>query len=371
MMQQFMNNSFWIVQITAIFLSALLAHFGQKKLLKKLLEQFQKTPRYWDDALINAAILPVKIFVWFIAACFVARVIAIQDITMTLDITSIINTINILGIIVLFSWFLIRFINYTERNTIDRKKNKVSDTDHTIKIIAKLCKILVFFITCITVLQMLGYNLSGVLALGGAGGLVIGFAAKDLLANFFGGLMIFLDRPFAVGNWIRSPDREIEGTVQNIGWRMTHIRTFDQRPLYVPNSIFSTIIVENPSRMTNRRIYETIGIEYDDMSKIPTIVTAIKDMLENHKDIDNNKTLMVNFNKCAPSSLDFFIYTFTKTTDWIEFHAIKQNIMLQVLQIIEQHGATSAFPTQTLHIEEKMPTQLSNKKHEAAKTENS
>lgn len=68
--------------------------------------------------------------------------------------------------------------------------------------------------------------------------------------------MIYFDRPFKVGDWIRSPDRQIEGTVERIGWRMTIIRTFDKRPLYVPNSVFSSIVVENPSRMLNRRIYE-------------------------------------------------------------------------------------------------------------------
>ena len=80
-------------------------------------------------------------------------------------------------------------------------------------------------------------------------------------------MFVYLDRPFAVGDWVRSPDREIEGTVENIGWRVTRIRTFDKRPLYIPNSIFSQIAVENPSRMSNRRIKETIGIRYDDASK--------------------------------------------------------------------------------------------------------
>ena len=104
-------------------------------------------------------------------------------------------------------------------------------------------------------MQALGYSISGVLAFGGIGGIAVGFAAKDLLANFFGGLMIYLDRPFSVGDWIRSPDKNIEGTVEEIGWRLTRIRTFDKRPLYVPNSTFTQISVENPSRMLNRRIY--------------------------------------------------------------------------------------------------------------------
>ena len=203
----------------------------------------------------------------------------------------------------------------------------------------------------LTVMQLFDYSVSGLLAFGGIGGIAVGFAAKDLLANFFGGLMIYLDRPFSVGDWIRSPDKEIEGTVEDIGWRLTRIRTFDKRPLYIPNSIFASISVENPSRMSNRRIYEKIGIRYDDVSKMNTIVTEVKLMLQKHEQIDNEQTLMVNFNKFSESSIDFFIYTFTKTTDWVYFHEIKQEILLKVAEIIENAGAEVAFPTSTIHLD--------------------
>jgi MscS family membrane protein len=200
------------------------------------------------------------------------------------------------------------------------------------------------------ILQTLGFSISGVLAFGGIGGVAVGFASKDLLSNFFGGFIIYMDRPFAVGDWVRSPDREIEGTVENIGWRVTRIRTFDKRPLYVPNSVFSHIAVENPSRMSNRRIKETIGIRYDDASKIEIIINQIKEMLKKHSDIDAGKTLIVNFNCFAPSSLDFFIYTFTKTTDWIEFHNVKQDVLLKIIKIVNENGAEFAFPTSTMHL---------------------
>ena len=165
-------------------------------------------------------------------------------------------------------------------------------------------------------------------------------------------MMIYLDRPFAVGDWIRSPDREIEGTVEAIGWRLTRIRTFDKRPTYVPNSIFTSITVENPSRMTSRRIYETIGIRYDDVDKMEDIVKDVKQMLLEHSEIDTHQTMIVNFNKFAPSSLDFFVYTFTKTTQWVKFHEIKQDVMLRIIRIIESHGAQCAFPTSTIHVPE-------------------
>ena len=200
------------------------------------------------------------------------------------------------------------------------------------------------------VLQAFGVSVSGVLAFGGIGGIAIGFAARDLLANFFGALMIFLDRPFSVGDWVRSPDRDIEGTVEDIGWRLTRIRTFDKRPLYLPNSIFSSLAVENPSRMYNRRIYETIGLRYDDIGSMEVIVQAVRELLEASDEIDQKQILMVNFVTFGPSSVDFFIYTFTKTVDWQTYHGVKQRILLNVAKIIESHGAEIAFPTQTLHV---------------------
>jgi len=199
------------------------------------------------------------------------------------------------------------------------------------------------------VMQSLGVSVSGLLAFGGIGGIAVGFAAKDLLANFLGGVSIYLDRPFAVGDWIRSPDRNIEGTVEDIGLRMTRIRTFDQRPLYVPNSTFSSVSLENPSRMTNRRIYETVGVRYEDASKVADIVKSVHAMLLEHPDIAQDRTLIVNFNHMGPSSLDFFLYTFTKTTNWVEYHAIKEDVLLRVLSIVAEHGAEIAFPTQTIH----------------------
>lgn len=142
----------------------------------------------------------------------------------------------------------------------------------------------------------------------------------------------------------------MRGSVEKIGWRLTTIRTFDKRPLYVPNAVFTNIAVENPSRMTNRRIKETIGIRYDDANKMRDIIGDVKSMLEQHEDIDNGQTLIVNFDEFASSSLNFFIYTFTKTTNWIEFHKVKQDVMLKIIDIIDSHDAECAFPTTTIHI---------------------
>ena len=102
--------------------------------------------------------------------------------------------------------------------------------------------------------------------------------------------------------------------------------------------------------MLNRRIYENIGIRYEDANKIKAIVDDVTDLLKNHQDIDSNQTIIVNFNSFAASSLDFFIYTFTKTTDWVEYHQVKQRILLEILDIIFKHKADVAFPTSTVLI---------------------
>jgi MscS family membrane protein len=102
--------------------------------------------------------------------------------------------------------------------------------------------------------------------------------------------------------------------------------------------------------MRNRRIYETIGVRYDDVSGVEAIVNDVRTMLENHPDIAQNRTLIVNLNAFSDSSIDFFIYTFTKTTNWVEFHGIKERVLLEIVRIIESHGAEFAFPTSTIHI---------------------
>jgi MscS family membrane protein len=119
----------------------------------------------------------------------------------------------------------------------------------------------------------------------------------------------------------------------------------------VPNALFSTIVVENPSRMTHRRIKETIGLRYQDLDKMEAIVSEVKALLLNDPDIDAETALVVNFNTFGASSLDFFVYTFTRTTDWARYHAIKQRVLLGIAAVITAHGAEIAYPTHSVHIE--------------------
>lgn len=214
-----------------------------------------------------------------------------------------------------------------------------------------LSKMLSIVILCISfglILDIIGVPISTLLAFGGIGGLAISWAAKDVVANFFGGLMIYINRPFAIGDWIKSPNKNFEGVVEEIGWYRTQIRSFERRPTYIPNAMITDAVIENPGRMYNRRINATIGLKYDDIDKISPIVEEIKKMLSEHKDIDQDQTQLVNFTGYGAYSLDINIYVFTKTTNWAKFRDAQQDVFLKVAQIVRRNHADFAFPTHTL-----------------------
>lgn len=345
----------WIVQVFIVVFGTLVINFIATRVLIRIDKALERTKTPWDNVLVHAAQKPIGVFIWLMGLSVAAEISGSE---IEPGLSTLIQSVREVGVIVILMWFVLRCISESERNLII--STKVDAT--TASAISKLLRASVVITSVLVILQTLGYSVSGVLAFGGIGGIAVGFAAKDLLANFFGGLMVYLDRPFVIGDWVRSPDQNIEGVVEHIGWRQTRIRTFDKRPLYVPNSTFSVISVENPSRMTHRRINETIGVRYSDFSRLPTILAEIKDMIEHHEDLDTEQIFMVNFNQFGPSSLDFFIYTFTKTVDWRTFHNVKQDVLFKAMQIIEKHGAEVAFPTHTLHMSEDNKVHILNEK---------
>lgn len=308
--------------------------------------------RRWRQIVIKSLYGPFLFYTWLIVITLVAEVFAAK-VGFSNDFMSAISSTRRFLTLVFLLWFLFRFIRLWERSFVTSIENGIKKTfqDSTsVHAMAQLLRIIAILIILLMLLKSFGIPISTLLTFGGIGGLAIGFAAKDTLANFIGGLMVYWDRPFNVGDWVRSPDRNIEGTVLNIGWRLTMIRTFDKRPLYVPNSAFSTISVENPSRMLNRRIKTVIGVRYDDATSVAGIVKDIENMLREHPEIDTTQTLFVKLIEFGSSALNILIYTFTKTTDWVKFQTVQEDVFLKMIDIVASHGAQFAFPTSTVHI---------------------
>lgn len=223
----------------------------------------------------------------------------------------------------------------------------------------KLISILIVLITGMLVLDLIGVPVSTLLAFGGVGGLAISWAAKDVIANFFGGLMIYINRPFSAGDWIKSTNKNFEGVVEEIGWYRTQIRSFERRPTYIPNAMITDATIENPGRMYNRRIKTDIGLRYQDIHKVDAVVNDIRTMLRGHPEIDQKQIMLVHMLEYSAYSLTINIYTFTKTTNWEKYRDVQQDVFLKIADIVRRNGADFAFPTQTLimNSQEKSPDQ--------------
>ena len=164
------------------------------------------------------------------------------------------------------------------------------------------------------------------------------------MANYFGGIVVLIDGNFKVGDWIFSPDRQIEGVVEYIGWRSTHLRTIDRKTLYVPNSIFSSIIVINGSRMTNREIKDSVNIKYTEATTIKRILDEINNMLKTDPELDKSRRLAAFFSKFEPLSIEITFQAFTYTIDWQKYQDIQQRIRLGIMDIIMHNDAQIAIP---------------------------
>ena len=350
---QHLLNSFrsqdWIFQlfITLAICSVLTWLF--RFINRRLQPHLARSVHLWDSALLNALYRPLNLYVWVIAAGIVFNVLNAAFFHHTIPWDKGLYFKLMTEVFVL--WIILRFISKLHSAIVVCPMTGRKKFDKSMAAaLCQLLRILTVVIGILIILPTLDISISALLAFGGVGALAVSFAAKDTLANFLGGMMVFVDRPFAVGDWVRSPDRQIEGTVEHIGWRLTRIRCFNMRPLYVPNALFSTICVETPSRMLNRRIKVTFGLRYCDFKKMKVIADDVEAMLRGHKDIDTSRTLFVKFHEIGPSSINFLVYTFTKTIRWVEFQSVQQDVLLKIMDIIDANGAECAYPTRTLSI---------------------
>lgn len=339
----------WIVQAVALLLFVVVFNFFIKALLVRLYHSFERTNQVWKASFVKALYRPLSVYVWIIAATYSLDIISHQ-LRQSPVFTNLHQILNISAILA-FAWFLLRWNNNVVHfMVIKSKKHQVVMDQNKIDIIGKLITLVIIFMTVLLILETTHRSMQTLIAFGGIGGLALAFASQEVISNFFGGLMIYFTHPFAIGDWIKLPERNLEGHVEEIGWYMTLIRSFEKRPIYVPNSTFTKVIVVNPSRMTHRQIRETLGIRYSDRPVIKKIMTEFKDMLVNHPQIDQLMQTSVYFDAYNTSSLDIRISTFTQTIDNKGFAEIKEDVLLKLGDIILANGAAIASPSSVVEI---------------------
>jgi MscS family membrane protein len=213
--------------------------------------------------------------------------------------------------------------------------------------LSKLFSAGIVILSALLILRAFHLDIVPLLAFGGIGAAALGFAAKDVMSNFFGGMMLSVTKPFSIGDDILLPDRNIEGKVEEIGWYQTEIRDKYRRPVYLPNALFSHLLVINQSRMTHRRIFETLQVRHEDLPRLDMITEKITQSLRAHPHIDTEAPLLVYFHNVGTYNMDIYLDVYTKETELDRYLAVRQEVLKLVLALIYECGANISHPVIT------------------------
>lgn len=297
-----------------------------------------------NDFCLTAFRNPVKNFILLLGAYFALKYYlpAAYD--------YILNKLFSSGTIILFAKALYQLIGIYMENEeeiyglLNREIDKI-----LIPFLSKILRFLVCALAFVSIASEWGYDVNGFVAGLGLGGLAFALAAKDMLANIFSGVVIIMDKPFNIGDWIKSG--EVEGTVVDINFRSTKIRRFDQALVNVPNSNLVNGSIVNFTKRPMRQITFHLGITYDTpASKVKTCMEKIEQYLREHEGVDD-ATIFVKLDKLGDSALEVFLYFFTKTIVWAEYLTIKQDVNFKILEIVEEEGVSLAFPSTSVYMQ--------------------
>ncbi|MDD2443059.1 MAG: mechanosensitive ion channel family protein [Desulfotomaculaceae bacterium] len=336
----------YAVVVTLIFLGCmLLRKIFTTYVFNLILKLFSKTDAELDKKILLSFEGPMRVFFVILGIYAALLYLPLSEVQKSLT-TRIFRS----AVIVLITWGL---YNLEDVQSILFKKIQEKLNVQIDKILfpflSKFLRVVTVLFAFTIIVQEWDYDINGLIAGLGLGGLAFALAAKDALSNIFGGMIIILDKPFSIGDWIKTPSAE--GTVEDISFRSTKIRTFAQALVTVPNATLANESITNWSKMGKRRVTFQLGVAYSTpRDKLERCIRAIRTMLENHTEI-HKETIFVGFDKFAENSLDILLYFFTVTTVWGEFLRVKEDVNFKIMEILEQEGVTAAFPSRSIYIE--------------------
>jgi MscS family membrane protein len=340
----YLDGFHWSLPIAFVVGGLILIHLGINFLYKILYPRYAQKAKHLPLFLLNVLYHPFKLFMWLLGFSFLLTLYAGR--LFQLGIGSGIRGLLQVGIVFAFAWTLYIFSKEGERVLLEKWHQDLT----TVALFSKVCFLIVALASILLILPILGIPIGGLLAFGGLGGIVVGFAAKDALSNIFGGMVLAIDRPFKIGEWILTPDGKMEGCVEAIGWRVTKLRTLEKRVLYVPNNLFSSMVYINRTRITHYRVWKMIGLAYEDIDKMPDILHKIRAYISQRHDLDRSEMNFIHLVDLADSALNLELRVYVKTSDYKKYFQAMEEILLEIYLIIKNAGASLAYPTQTLYI---------------------
>ena len=303
-----------------------------------------------DNLLLEAAEKPAGGLIYILG--ILAAVHVLNPPVAVFPIVAAVDQLGRITSILIGGWFLWRLLDgLAAYFTARAAQTESSLDDQLVPFVTKTIKIFIVITGVLVVAQNMGYSISGLIASLGIGGIAVAMAAKDTIANVFGSIMILVDRPFAVGDWVKTG--AFEGIVEEVGFRSTRIRTFGKTLVNVPNSTMANMVIDNIDARPKRRVKMRIGLTYDSSpEQIQAAIDGIEGLLADHIGVDQDFHL-VKFDAFEDSSLSIFLYYFTRTTHWEEYLQVRQEVNMQIMKLLESLKLEFAFPTRTVHLEQK------------------
>lgn len=325
--------------------------FLSRRVLKLLFGGFLKkrvgkTRVQWDDDLVELTASPLglvaQILLWYMAAAILVIPTEPYDIRLF-----VFQGLKV-AIAIAFTWIVFRLIDVLARvMTRITEKTESRLDDQLVPLLRKTLKVFIAVVVGITIIQLIGYDALGLLASLGIGGVALALAAKDTVANFFGSLIVFTDQPFQVGDAVQIGS--LEGVVEEVGFRTTHVRLYDKTLATVPNQTFTTTTIINHSRRPMRRIRIIVGLSYEaEPEQVQTFVRSVRDLLTHHDAIDTD-SYAVYFQELGASSLNVLVNCFSKSTDYADYMEAQEDILLRMMRLVDEQGLELAFPTRTVY----------------------
>ena len=339
----------WLVEIVFLVAGFYLLNRLLIRIVRKAQERSMEKKSEKIE-LLHSVLFPGRVLLGIIlvASCFQ---ILMQRFP-AFGIFSFIIPLRNIGIVFCVSWWLFRWKNWLFKLFSKRLGKSSMPIDASLlEMSGKVLNIVILAVAAITTLQIFGIDVVPFLTLGGFGALFLGFAGKDTVGNYVTGFMLYATRPFSVGDLVEIPEKEIMGHVEEIGWCLTCIRTLHKKPIFIPNSLFSSMLLVNISRMSHRCFHDTISIRYSDASKVPVILDEIQKIFKKHPKVDQNLPIFVFFKEFGHYSLDIETRAYITTPIYKNFMEVKQKILLEIYQIIKDQSAKIAYPTTHMKFE--------------------
>lgn len=341
-----MADRLWFFEIIIGILVLVAVNYVFKRIVKHVRHRSISVSMNWKEKIDQIFFLPFHILLWILGTTLVIEVLGRRFGFSFFE--NYIDAFRSTGFVLCIVWVVLRWLAVVQKELMNKEHPRWKVDAGFVHVIGKIIAIIAIIIALMIVLRVWGLDIAPLIAFGGIGAAAIGFAAKDVIANFFGGLMLHINRPFMIGDFIYLPDKNLEGHVEEIGWNLTTIRDKHKRPVYLPNSMFSQGMVVNGARMTHRRIEEKVGIRYEDFAKIPALVEAVKKAISEHPDIDIHLPVLVVFNGFGQCTLDLYIDVYTLQTRYDQYHVVKHEILMLVYKEVQKAGAEIPTPIVTV-----------------------